>query len=81
MGSMYVLLFLVAGRVLVESIQPVKVVSAHLLGSKILGVLQQSVLKLKKKKPTWCHFIMSTPQARDPLSNKCYFSGFYLEIF
>lgn len=43
MGSTYVLLFLVAASVLVESIQPVKVVSAYLLGSKILGVFQQSL--------------------------------------
>lgn len=38
MRSTYVVLFLVAGSVLVESVQPVKVVSAYLLGSKILEV-------------------------------------------
>ena len=41
--SMYVVLFLVAGSVLVESVRPVKVVSAYLLGRKILGVFQQSL--------------------------------------
>lgn len=64
---MHVVLLLVAGSVVVESVRPVKVVSGS--------------LEAKRERSHWYHILTSAAQARHPASSACYFGDFYMEIF